>query len=138
MPKRAPRAVGKGPGASPERLRSAQGLQDIAQEHQEAPKTSPGAPQECPRAAQEQPKSAQESPKSGQEAPKRGPSPPEDGPERRKEGSEVRRKRHSSETSKKPKFFQLSLLAGRLQHGPQKPLKSYEKEAQEGGKMGKI
>ena len=92
--------------ASPEGPRS-------AQEHQDAPKTSPRAPQERTRTAQERPKSAQESPKSGQEAPKRGPRLPQGRPKRVQEGSEVRPKRHSSETSKKPRFFELSPLAGR-------------------------
>ena len=79
----------------------------------------PRAPQERPRAAQEHPKSAQDSPKSGQEAPKRAPRPPQERPERVQEGSEVRPKRQSRETSKKPRFFQLSPLGLRDTGGHQ-------------------
>ena len=77
---------------------------------QERPKSAQERPKSAPRASQERPKSAQESPKSDQEAPKRGPRRPQERPKRVQERSEVRLKRQSSETSKKPRFFQLSPL----------------------------
>ena len=61
------------------------------------PRASQERPKSVPRASKSVPRAA----KSGQDSPKRVPRGSPEGPERRQEGSEVRRKNHSSETSKK-------------------------------------
>ena len=103
-PQRVPKSFPKG---SQEALGTVPGIPGATQKRPRAPrctedrpKSAPRAHKSAPRAAQEHPKSAQESPKSGQETPKRGPRPSKREAGRLPEGSEVRRKRHSSETSK--------------------------------------
>ena len=120
------------PGGTKMRPRGAKTGSRAAQKHQDEKKTffvgfwrRPRRPRVAPRA----PKSAQERPRGAQERPKRVPRGSPEEPERVQEGSEVRRKRHSSETSKKPTFFQLSPLAGRLQQGHEKSRKIVENRA---------
>ena len=66
----------------------------------------------------------QEAPQETPKAAKRGPRPPQERPKRVQEGSEVRPKRHSSKTSKKPRFFQLSPMVWTLQGEPESIKKS--------------